>query len=92
MRPIRSNIVNRQTRPKGLISAEAKKKIFTQVLFIHLPIIATKTHTAFTSIWFLLACVNLSVDELLDSEVDKLLACKIDELFVSEVTFFSFFT
>ena len=35
-RPIRSNIANRQVRPKGLISAEAKKLLY-QNTFIDTP-------------------------------------------------------
>ena len=31
--PIRSNIANRQVRPKGLISAEAKKLLYQNVNF-----------------------------------------------------------
>ena len=30
-RPIRSNIANRQARPKGLISAEAKKLLYQNI-------------------------------------------------------------
>ena len=31
VRPIRSNIANRQARPKGLISAEAKKLLYQNI-------------------------------------------------------------